>query len=279
MNSFGSEQFDQLSQGLQTAATSVDVAQSMFFVNPITAFITLIISYLGAIMIFLIPAMWLAQTLISYVPFVNYIAGGGAGGPGMGGPGMGGPGGGGGMLSGLPKMIVGAFLAMLCVTGSWLTVLSWGVTGTEAAVNAITQSSLFSGVDTAQAIKQYKALVDVYDNNEAATQYQTLLNKEESMASEMQNYYATYSPSDTDSAWLKKKQSYTSIVCKLQILSNKLTNSDYATQTGSDSSTSFKQHLSQTKASDQSTAPFKPSFISTSMEQSYGVELPSSSSN
>lgn len=272
MNSFSTQQFDQLSQGLQTAASNVDVAQSMFFVNPVTSLIAVLMSYLGSVMIFLIPALWLAQALISYVPIVQYAVGAVSGGHGsMGGDGSSSP------FSGAMKMILGVLLATLAATGAWMTVVSWEVAGIEAAANQITQANIFSGGNTPAAIKQYKGLVDVYDNNEAATQYQTMLNKEGSLAAKMQHYYAQYSPEDNDPGWQKQKSEYTAVVCKAQILANKLNNSDYGAKIGSDNPDQFKQHLSQTKASDQATAPFKPSFISSSMEQAYGVELPSSS--
>lgn len=270
MNGWSSTQFDQLTQGMQSVASNTDVAQSMFFVTPVTSFIVTIISIIGTVTIFAIPGFWLGETVIKMVPGVSALVGAVGGKGGMGG------GQSDSAFAGISKVIIGIVLSALAATGAWVTVTSYGVAGLNMLAEKITSSNLFNGADTPAAIKQYKGLVSVYDNEDAANQYETLLNKEEASSQKLLNYMQKNSPRDDDQNWIQMKASYTSIVARLQILSDKLQSSGYAKESGKDPDT-FKRHLSQTKASDQTTAPFKPAFVNSSMAQSYGVELSSAS--
>ncbi len=242
MNMSSFSQFGDLIQGLNVTGQNTNVAHSFFVLTPIIGIITTLASILGVLMLFFLPALFLSELLLTYIPFLSQYA----------------PDQKKGHI--IMKMVMSIILASVLATGFWTTAVGWVVEGGTTLLQDISGSSLFSGNMSPQAMIDYPGLVGSYSDKQAAEEYAGLIQKETATAASMQTYYGNNHPTSTDQTWLSKKRSYTIIVCKLGILSAKLEKDNYAGLSGRNNSI-YKTYLQTTGASDNAQAPFNSMFL------------------
>lgn len=259
-----------IAAGFNVTAQNVPAAQAnMLLAKPIT-FISFIITVLGTLFMYIIPCLFIAKGLIATTPvgnlvnkanfafdtgsgtFTQYLS------------------------SNWKEFIVAVLFAINAASGLWASEMGLLSTGLAAGIQKIINAS-WSTADTPASIKQFKDDVKVYSDSQVASMYESYLRQEQTVKSQLTRYVQNNHPDSSDMNYTRQKAAYTAIVCRLQILSEKLQKDNYAQNLGVSDANYFKRHLQTDSATSNSEAPYNPNFVTPSMATSFGVTLPSGS--
>lgn len=260
--------FSDMASAFSVTAQNVQTqTANMVLAKPISL-ISYIVVVTGVFFCFYIPAMFIVKGLISCVPIVRNWVGEDGGGRG-------------GLIGYIgdnwKELIVGVLFALNAATGLWLSELSLVASGAAAVVQKISNASWGTSDDPA-SIKQFKDDVKVFSDSQEAQMYESYLKSESNMNQQIRQYVQSKSPSSTDMNYQRLMAAYTATVCRLQILSNKLTSDNYGKSLGISNPDYFKRHLQADSATSNDPGAFNKAFIIPSMVQSFGVSgIPSGS--
>lgn len=269
-----------MASGFNITAQNVPTGKAnMLLAKPIT-FISFIITIAGTLFAYIIPCQFILKGLIACTPIGNLFKGGGNS--------MGGFGGGfgGGNSTGIKaflhdnagEFLIACLFALNAATGLWASEMGLLSTGLAAGIQKIINAN-WSTADSPASIKQFKDDVKVYDDSQCAELYESYLKTEENEKQQLTRYVESNHPDASDMNYTKQKAAYTATVCRLQILSEKLTKDNYAKNLGVSDANYFKRHLQTNSATSNTEAPFNPNFIVSSMASSFGTQIPSANSN
>lgn len=265
--------FQDIASGFCVSASQVPAAQANMMLARLQSAVMLIVTVFGVAFLYIIPALFIVKGLLATVPGVGSLVNK------MGGNGMGGDGGNGirGYLSSnWAEFLIAIIFAMNAGSGLWATEMGWFAEGSAALVQKIANANWMSS-DTPASIAQFKGEVKVYSDKQCAAMYQSYLSKEATMKQSLEQYVASQHPDNNDMNYVRQKAAYTAVVCRLQILADKLNNDQYASKAGISDPNYYKQHLQADQASSDQSGAFNPNFITQSMVQSFGTSLPSGS--
>lgn len=253
--------FQDLASALQVTAQTTPTQVAGLVTNGIVSFIVYALTLFATIMVYYIPANYFAGALVAGVPLINRLVGGG--------------GEGGGaiayMKSNGANFAVSLLIAIFCSTGA-----IWSLEGVivqnipnvvEACINATNQMK-----NTPEAIHRFKQLVETTNNrNQLHEDYEVFLAQEQSKEEAIAQYVKTNNPADNDATYMRMKSEYTGLVCKCQIISQKLQNLGYDKDDGQGDNSDLTRHLSGSTTNTSQSPAFNSSFLVPATEEAYGV--------
>lgn len=263
--------FSDIASGFYVTASQVPSAQANMILARWQSGISFIVTILGVAFLYLIPALFIAKGLLATIPGLNSIISKFGGG---------GEGGSNGILGYLGdnwlEFLVGITFALNAGSGLWATEMGWFSEGMAAVVQKIANANWMSS-DTPASIEQFKGEVKIYSDKACSALYSQYLDKEKNMDQSLTQYVSAQHPTNTDMNYERQKAAYTAIVCRLQILADKLNNDNYGAKSGISDPNYYKQHLQQDSADSDQAGAFNPNFVVSSMAQKFNVSLPSGS--
>lgn len=266
--------FQDVASGFFVTASQVPSAQANMMLARLQSAVSLIITVAGVAFLYIIPALFIVKGLLATVPGLNNLVNK------FGGGGMSGGGSGDGIIGyltgNITEFLVGIIFALNAASGMWATEMGYFSEGMAALVQKVANGQWMSS-DTPASITQFKEEVKIYSDKSNAAMYQSYLSKEKTMKDSLEQYVATQHPDNNDMNYVRQKAAYTAVVSRLQILSQKLTASNYAQAAGISDPNFYKQHLQADSAKSDQSGAFNPAFVQSSMSQSFGVSLPSAS--
>lgn len=264
--------FQDIASGFFVSASQVPAAEANMLLARLQSAVMFIVTVFGVAFLYIIPAIFIVRGLLSTIPGLNSLFNkwnvGTGGFTGM------------GIMDYLKtnsfEFIIAIAFALNAGSGLWATEMGWFSEGSAALVQKIANAQWMSS-DTPASIAQFKGEVKVYSDKQCASMYQSYLAKESTMKQSLEQYVASQHPDNNDMNYVRQKAAYTAVVCRLQILADKLNNDQYASKAGISDPNYYKQHVQQDSATSDQSGAFNPNFVTQSMVQSFGTSLPSGS--
>lgn len=272
MNNIFMGGFQDIAAGFYITASEVPTGQANMILAKWQSFVNMVITVAGVFFLYLIPALFIVKGMIATIPgasgLVSKLPGVdmGSGGDGILGY----------LKSNAKEFIVAIIFTLNAASGLWATEMGWFSEGMAVVVQKIANAN-WSTADTPGSIAQFKQEVKVYSDKQCSQMYESYLKKEATMAQALTNYIQTQHPDNNDMNFVRQKASYTGVVCRLQILSDKLQKDNYAEAAGISDANFYKRHLQSDKATSDQSGAFNPNFIQSSMVKAFGTTLPSGS--
>lgn len=266
--------FSDIASGFFVTASQVPSAQANMILARLQSAVLMVVTIFGVAFLYLIPGIFIVKGLMATVPGLNKISNATNS--------FGGVGSGGGeniksfLTSNYADFLIAIIFALNAGTGLWATEMGWFSQGAAAVVQKVANGQWMTA-NTPASIAQFKSEVKVYSDKQCAALYETYLSKERNMKQSLEQYVSSQHPDSSDMNYVNQKAAYTAVVCRLQILADKLNNDQYASKAGISDTNYFKQHLQADSASSDQDGAFNSAFVQSSMVQAFGTSIPTSS--